>query len=120
MQTSADLGLSHCNQCGECCRQSSCHLSEQDTSKIAQHLGLSRREFARQYLTVIPTAAGAVAIKPRMTPQGCVFLKDSKCSIQAVKPKGGREFECWTPQPHASRYWWPSDRLKRIGVAIES
>lgn len=119
MKTSADLGITHCNQCGECCRRSSCHLDEKDVSRIAQYLGLSRREFARQYLQVILPTSESAAVKPLMTDDGCVFLKDSKCSIQEVKPKGGREYECWTVQPHASRYWWPKHGLSRIGVVIK-
>lgn len=117
MKTSAELGLAHCNQCGECCRQSTCHLEQKDVSRIAQHLGLSRREFARQYLQVFLPEDSA-AVKPRMTENGCVFLKDNACSIHQVKPKGGREYECWTAQPHASRYWWPKQGLSRIGVVV--
>jgi Fe-S-cluster containining protein len=119
VKTSAELGLTHCNRCGECCRKSTCHLEQQDASRIAQHLGISRREFALKYLQVILPADGKAAVKPRMTQDGCIFLKNNECSIQSVKPKGGRDYQCWTPQGSGERYWWPSDRLSRIGVKVQ-
>lgn len=119
MKTSHQLGLDHCNQCGECCRKDSCHLDERDASKIAQHLGISRREFARTYLQVFRTSPTHTAVKTRMTASGCIFLKDNCCSIHEVKPKGGRDYECWTPQHSAQQYWWRSSALSSIGVKVE-
>lgn len=113
--------IKHCNRCGECCRQSSCHLEPQDVSRIAQHLGVSRRAFARQYLQTFEPVQGQVAVKPRMAEGGCVFLRGNDCGIQDVKPKGGRDYECWTRKAFESprRYWWPKSGLNRIGVVIQ-
>jgi Fe-S-cluster containining protein len=119
VKTSAELGLTECNRCGGCCRNSTCHLSLGDVPKIAKHLGITGEEFARKYLAIFRPQESRFAVKPRMTESGCVFLRGNDCAIQDVKPKGGREYECWTPQPHASRYWWPSSSLSRIGVAVE-
>lgn len=118
MKTSAELNLTECNRCGECCRQSTCHLSLGDVPRIAKHLGMSRDELVRK-LVIYRASPTHVAVKPQKTESGCVFLRGNECSIHAVKPKGGREYECWTPQPDRSRYWWRSESLKRIGVVVE-
>jgi Fe-S-cluster containining protein len=115
--TSAQLGLNHCNKCGECCRQSTCILEEADVPKIARHLGVMKKKLVRKFLQVYEPSRGRYAVKPRMTATGCVFLKDNLCSIQSVKPKGGREFECWTPQGDGKRYEWTS--LAAIGIRVE-
>jgi Fe-S-cluster containining protein len=115
VKTSAELGLNYCNQCGECCRRSTCHIDEKDVPRIAKFLGVSRGQFMKQYVTIFIPRRGSAAVKPKMTATGCTFLVGNQCALQPVKPRGGREFECWTPQPSSSRYWWPSHRLARYG-----
>jgi Fe-S-cluster containining protein len=121
MQPSYQTGEKHCNGCGHCCRAGTCHLVETDVPRIATHLGITPSELARDYLEGFKPAHGRVAVKPRMTLTGCVFLKGNDCGIQAVKPKGGVDYECWSEKRDESpaQYWWPKGSARRIGVVVE-
>jgi len=39
-----------CTACGNCCREVSANLSENDVERLGGHLGLNRSEFASKYL----------------------------------------------------------------------
>lgn len=101
-ETSAAQGLAHCNQCGKCCENSGCTLAAGDAERIAKHLGITLREFYRRHTAF---ADDAVVM---LTP--CNFYVNKLCSIQPVKPTGGREFECWDLKPVPT---WRVDDLRR-------
>ena len=116
--TSVAQGLSHCNGCGVCCRDP-CLLKPKDVAPIAKHLGVERAVFVATQLDFIPLATqGFVyfAVRPKRRADGhCHFLTDDKrCGIHEVKPWGGADFECWTPEKTwVSRdmlaWWRPED-----------
>lgn len=118
--TSAEQGLTYCNRCARCCMESTCHLAPEDLKPIARFLGVTRKRLLKDSIELIRAEAGYVAIKPRITETGCVFLRGRDCGLQPVKPKGGREFQCWdATQPHPSRYWVTHHKLQAIGVRVE-
>jgi Fe-S-cluster containining protein len=118
MLSSAHLGLKHCNRCGQCCKDSPCLLEESDIDRIAAHLRMDREEFVRTKLDVQPVDRMG-AVKPKRNERGCIFLKGNDCGINRVKPKGGRDYECWVPQDGGTRYLWSSTSLSKIGVMVE-
>lgn len=102
-ETSAAQGLKSCNRCGLCCAANPCLLEPGDVERIAAHVGETVREFARS-LQLEVTPAGHKLVRLR---QPCRFLAGTECTIQAHKPKGGAEFECWTPSTYRKTYAWP-------------
>ncbi len=101
-----DPGLSFkCTQCGNCCTGPAgvVWFTEEEGERIAEHLGISKIEFLREYAA---KRYGKWTLKEIIHPDrgyDCIFLKwDRKtkkagCSIYPVRPT-----QCWT--------WpfWPS------------
>jgi Fe-S-cluster containining protein len=101
-----------CQQCGKCCETQPCALAPEDLPKIAKFLGLTEEQLFKRFL-ILDYVEGirernyyvAPARKNDLTGRiaetgwtfennACIFLRDRKCSIDRVKPKGGREFYC--------------------------
>ena len=79
-----------CLNCVLACVRCPGRLVPDDIAPIAQHLGVSEPELLTKYLVNAGTMM-TPALAPRLTPDGCVFLKDQRCSIHAVKPYECRE-----------------------------
>ena len=112
MITVTELERSPCQQCGKCCEIHPCALAPDDLSRIANFLGLTEEELFRNFLVldyvedsehgsyyVAPARNGdragrIVDAKWTFAESPCIFLQDRRCSIEQVKPKGGREFYC--------------------------
>ena len=76
-----------CQQCGNCCRVSGyVSLRAGEAERIAEHLGLSSREFIDQYTTLTEDRTGLSLIEN--PDQSCIFLDENgACRINDVKPK---------------------------------
>ena len=90
------------------CVRSPGRLVPDDLAPIAQHLNVNASKFA---LDVLEWHDGGW--RPRLTPDGCVFLKNQRCSIHAVKPYECREAthdltldEVRAIDEHVKREWW--------------
>ncbi len=106
MFPSSQLGLKHCNGCGLCCRKSTCHLVPSDVDKI--------REQTELEVDIYGLPDGTFRVKTKMGPNGCVYLtEDNQCGINSVKPKGGADYECWTPSTWLLQYEWDFKDVKR-------
>lgn len=113
-ESSAAQGLSHCNGCGACCRISPCLLAPSDYTRLARHLGETKAQFAKHIrIERLPDGKFQVRMKPP-----CDFLNGNECTIQAHKPKGGAEFECWTPATYALSYHWTEKDFRAIGANV--
>ena len=104
--------LKPCLQCGKCCVTHPCALSPEDVSRIADHFGLSKEELFARFLVldwvevsgrrqyyVCPARKGdegGTMVKSdwAFSDSPCIFLDSKECSIEDVKPKGGRAFYC--------------------------
>lgn len=64
-------------------------LVPEDIAPIAAHIGTDAVTLVTEYLE--PSPHGVAALRPRLTADGCVFLKDQRCTIHAVKPYECRE-----------------------------
>jgi hypothetical protein len=102
----------YCFDCGLCCRIHPCALSPQDLPVIAEQFGLSEGELFSRYLiidyaTVSRKKQYYICPARKAGPIGevaslewtfldspCIFLVENRCTIQEVKPRGGREFFC--------------------------
>jgi Fe-S-cluster containining protein len=73
-----------CRGCSMCCKSEGCvDLDPEDVKRIADYLGMSKEDFLRQHTE---ECLGDTVFKYPQGAKGCVFLKDGRCSIYAVRP----------------------------------
>ena len=112
MERIQESTLKTCSQCAKCCITHPCALAPNDLGKIADHFGLSERELFTRFLVldyvevsgekhyyVCPARKDderGTIVEPGWTFSGspCIFLNGGACSIQEVKPKGGKSLYC--------------------------
>ena len=86
-----------CHGCGACCRiEGIVRLKDDDTAKIAAHLGMSEEDFIANETNLAPDRKGLV-LKDR--PDGaCAMLdEENRCRIYPVRPEKCRTFPYeWT------------------------
>jgi Fe-S-cluster containining protein len=101
-----------CHQCGKCCIAHPCALAPDDVANIARFLSFIRRgiiqsipsfglhcRFWREALLPMPRKERRQTRKnchkdwPLLS-SPCVFLSNNRCTIEEVKPRGGRELSC--------------------------
>jgi Fe-S-cluster containining protein len=104
--------LKPCSRCANCCITHPCALAPNDLGKIADHFGLSETELFTRFLVLdyvevsgkkhyyvcparkddepgtIAETGWTFSLSP------CTFLNEGICSIQEVKPKGGKSLYC--------------------------
>jgi Fe-S-cluster containining protein len=101
-----------CSRCAKCCITQPCALAPNDLFKIANHFGLSERELFTRFLVldyveisgekhyyVCPARnndqPGTIVKSDwAFSNSPCGFLDGNDCSIERVKPEGGRKFHC--------------------------
>lgn len=99
--------ITACDHCGACCTQSPCLLgSPREVERISRVVGYD----IRRHIGIEKLENGYQVRVSVQRP--CVFF-NGRCSIQQVKPRGGREFECWKPDDR--KYLWTTEQLARIG-----
>ena len=107
--------ISACDHCGLCCR-SPCLLGGwDDVQRIAAFLGVSEHDLLGR-LMFEKTKTGEFRVRPKPAGDRCQFHVNGRCAIHEVKPKGGREFECWTPSTQRQTYGWSRADIEKIGV----
>ena len=80
-----------CQRCTACCRwPGQVRLTDAEITRIAAFKGLNEHDFIQQFLRLRVDRRG-LALQEQ--PDGaCVFLVDSDCAIQPVKPQQCRDF----------------------------
>lgn len=81
-----------CRQCGACCKiEGIVRLKDDDTAKIAAHLGLSETDFIARETEIAPDRKGLVL---KDCPDGaCAMLdENNRCKIYPVRPEKCRTF----------------------------
>lgn len=73
-----------CTKCGNCCREISPVLREEDIKRISEMLKISRDEFIKEY-----TKTDEDDIIFNLP---CPFLKENKCSVYEARPDDCRNF----------------------------
>ena len=97
-----------CTACANCCRVATTQISERDAERLSRHLGMKVSEFLRDYTVELPDEGRIL----KRSPDGCVFLDGSVCSVYEMRPDTCRLF------PHLikgngsllSRMWHMPDR----------
>jgi Fe-S-cluster containining protein len=88
--------------CTECCRQKGfVYLSEDDSRRAAEFLGLAAGEFEKKY--VYRTRYRMRLRVPRES--SCPFLLEGGCSIHPAKPTQCRTFPFWPELVESRREW---------------
>ncbi|HUL62542.1 MAG TPA: YkgJ family cysteine cluster protein [Methanocella sp.] len=81
-----------CQCCGQCCRRDPYYaVSLLDIRDIARRLGLRPGEFFDRFCAVVDTPGG-FRYPAILAPDGCPFLRGSRCGIHEVNPIGCRVF----------------------------
>lgn len=109
-------GSIDCRQCAECCRVTEVALVERDIERLARFLSISASEFIERYTS--RDEENAVILK--RTPDGCVFLEGSDCSVYEARPGNCERF------PHLlrgsgsieSRMWQFVDRASYCPIVF--
>jgi uncharacterized protein len=87
-----------CLACANCCKTTPAIVTNADKSRIAKHLGMSPKAFAKSYL--MEDINGDYMYK--QVP--CVFLQsDNVCSIYDVRPEACRRYPHTDEQAYAQR-----------------
>jgi len=82
-----------CLDCANCCTSIPPMASRADISRIAKHLGMSKKEFEIQYLKIDEDGDKVINQTP------CPFLQsDNACLIYDVRPQACRKY------PHTDNY----------------
>jgi Fe-S-cluster containining protein len=85
-----------CTRCANCCKTMPPAVTEEDSRRIAAHLGMAEEAFVAAYLVEDEEKGGDC-----MKAAPCPFLgEDDRCTIYAVRPQACREF------PHTDKEWF--------------
>jgi hypothetical protein len=86
-----------CHRCGACCKgEGAVHVGPAEVERMAEHLGLNRREFLRRFAIRLADEEWMLTEKPNVE-RWCVFLeRDAEglygCSVNPVKPDQCRSY----------------------------
>jgi len=88
-----------CTQCANCCRYSIVTVRAAEVARIAAFLNLDEAAVAQHY--TVPDGESPRARTLRSDRNGCVFLKDNRCTIYAARPEACRNFPHVAPGRHS-------------------
>jgi Fe-S-cluster containining protein len=97
----------NCLQCANCCKTMTPTFSKPEVRKIAEHLGMTYKEYYDKYLTVDEDNGDIIN---QNTPCQHLNMKTNMCSIYEIRPKDCSGF------PHFIR----KDFLDQTGVYAEN
>lgn len=81
-----------CRQCGACCKiEGIVRLKDDDTAKIAAHLGKSEAAFIAEDTCLAPDRKGLV-LKDRADGACAMLDENNRCKIYPVRPEKCRTF----------------------------
>lgn len=76
-----------CTECAHCCKTLQVEVNAADAARLAEHLGLSVREFSRRYVRSTKDNAKVLNALP------CPFLgEDNRCTVYEDRPEACREY----------------------------
>ncbi|MBA2369211.1 MAG: YkgJ family cysteine cluster protein [Candidatus Protochlamydia sp.] len=93
-----------CTGCGACCTGSPGYIwvNEEEITAIATHLNLSIQDFSHKYLRLVH---GRLSLLEDPKSYDCIFLKDKKCQIYALRPVQCRTFPWWPTLLDSEESW---------------
>jgi uncharacterized protein len=107
-----------CTECGQCCTGSPGYtwVSVKEVEEISEHLKIPIADFARKYLRIVD---GKIALLEDPVNYDCIFLRDKKCSIYAIRPKQCRTFPWW-PKNLKSKADWQEAARYCEGISMDA
>ena len=92
-----------CTECGQCCTGGPGYawVTKEEIKTLAEHLGLSLKEFGKKYLRFVNGRYSLIEKKN----YDCIFLKDKKCQIYSVRPNQCRTFPWWAENLNTPESW---------------
>lgn len=108
-----DLSSFKCRKCGSCCRQRGyVRLKDDEPDRIAHFLCLEVRDFNDSFTILTQDRTGLSLIENENG--DCIFLTDSGCKINPVKPRQCLEFPLkWKFKDFAEICAWARVALKK-------
>lgn len=93
-----------CTQCGKCCtgRPGYTWVTLDEIETIAKQLNLPINDFVQRYLRKVE---GNWSLLETTENFDCIFLKDKKCSIYAVRPSQCKTFPFWQKNLASKEAW---------------
>jgi Fe-S-cluster containining protein len=88
-----------CTQCANCCRYSIVSLRAAEVARIAAYLNMDEAAVVQHFTAPDPESPQARTL--RSDRNGCVFLKDNRCSIYPARPEACRNFPHVAPGTHS-------------------
>ena len=88
-----------CTKCANCCRQSIVSLRGAEIARIAAFFRMDEAAVIEHFTA--PDAESPHARTLRTGKNGCVFLKDNRCSIYPARPESCRNFPHVAPGTHS-------------------
>ena len=92
--------------CGRCCDEPGgiVDLSRVDAQRLADHAGLSVKEFLKRDCTT--TLDGRYVLRSNQSDGICIYLDENKqCSIYQVRPQQCKAFPWWAENLRSKRSW---------------
>ena len=94
----------HCQRCGACCRiEGIVRLKDDDSAKIAAHLGMSESDFIENETEIAPDRKGLV-LKDRNDGACAMLDSNNRCRIYPVRPEKCRTFPYEWVNPESYTY----------------
>lgn len=118
-----DAGLRfECTQCGKCCTGGPgvVRVSNEEITALAEHLGISRQQFAAQFVRPFPPDALDEDGRPypgsdspgnpllsltETADHSCIFFADGRCTVYPVRPSQCRTFPFWMKNLRNEAAW---------------
>lgn len=107
-----------CTKCGNCCKVAAVPLLDRDIEKLAKFFRMTVAKFTQQYVE-IDEAHDRVL---RRTPDGCVFLSGTECTIYEARPSNCVNFPHLVrgEGPISTRMWQFVDRASYCPIVFNS
>ncbi len=90
LKTENDSFKFKCQQCGSCCKGSSLIINPYDLIILSKKFNMPLKDFKAKYTKQVIDKNNNIPKLLLKTKQGCIFLKENKCSIYNERPAACR------------------------------
>ena len=102
-----------CTTCGECCRDISVPVIEEEIGRLAKRLGITAQEFRTRYVVYDESEC-----EDFIEAHPCPFLADGKCSVYDDRPQACRDYP-YIGGSISHRTYAIMDRLRTCPIVFE-
>lgn len=94
-----------CTQCGKCCTGSPGYVwvNEAEMAEMAEFLKISIADFKKFYARRF--GQKYLLIEKKSQNHSCIFYKDQKCQVYAVRPLQCRSYPFWKENVNSEKSW---------------